>query len=109
MDLHLQHGLLFFLFLFVFASYTFSKMDIFKACRVGNLRRVRELKDYVNEQEPGKLGLTPLYIAMLCHNTELVKLLLDLGAKPDKPTKYYNDETPRQFSIRANFYRDLIN
>ncbi|GAB4273559.1 MAG: ankyrin repeat domain-containing protein [Candidatus Rifleibacteriota bacterium] len=67
-----------------------AKPDLFKAIESGNLARVKQMiqtdKSLLHEKQR-KSGNLPLHCAVKVGNLDMIKLLLDLGADPNKNDK----------------------
>jgi ankyrin repeat protein len=62
------------------------KMNMEKACRLGNMKAIKELvtndPECLNEVDE-KIGWTPLYRTVICSHVDATRLLIKLGANPN--------------------------
>ncbi len=66
-----------------------ARYDLTAACVLGDIRRVKTLLDD-DRDAAGRLGScsqSPLYYAAMCGHEEIVKLLLERGADPNRPER----------------------
>jgi hypothetical protein len=72
-------------------------MDIYEACKSGNIARLTELLDQGTNVNQEDHKMTPIIYAVLFNRLEIVRLLLDRGANINH--RDYTNNTPLQRSI----------
>ena len=91
-----------------------QKNDLIKSIQKNNIRKVKEIlnKDLSNINRLNKNGISPLHIAVIHGNLEIINLLLEKGANPNIAS-WEKKQTPLHYSyifknMKANKIRNLL-
>ena len=92
----------------------FQFKNLIKAIESDNIRKVKELlnKDISNINSLNKNGISPLHIAVIHGNLEIINILLEKGANPNI-TSWKKKQTPLHYSyifknIKSNKIKNIL-